>query len=94
MAVLLWAIAGCGSSSPEIVGKWGMSNDPKATVWEFSTDNSVLIGNVRGRYSLGDNNRVKVQTQFGTGVYQMEFWADHMILKEVNGAKLEFDRIK
>ena len=92
-AVLVWAMAGCGSSSPEIVGKW-MSSDPKPTVWEFSTDRSVLIGNIRGRYSLGDNNRVKIQTPYATMAYHMEFWGDHMILTEVNGAKLAFNRIK
>jgi len=27
-------------------------------------------------------------------VYHMEFWGDHMVLTEVNGAKLEFNRIK
>ena len=95
MAVLLLAMAGCGNPSPEIVGKWEMSGgDPKARVWEFSTDRSVLIGKTRGRYSLGDNNRVKVQTPYGTMAYHMEFWGDHMILTEVNGAKLEFNKIK
>lgn len=71
-----------------------MSGDPKATVWEFSTDRSVLIGSIRGRYSLGDNNRVKIQTPYATMAYHMEFWGDHMILTEVNGAKLAFNRIK
>ena len=95
LAVLLCAMAGCGSPSPEIVGKWQMSGgDPKASVWEFSETGSIVIGNMRGRYSLGDNNRVKIQTPFATVVYHMEFWGDHMVLKEVNGAKLEFNRIK
>ena len=94
MAVLLLAMAGCGSSTPEIVGKWRTSSDPKATVWEFSTDNSVLIGKARGKYILSDNNRVKIQTPYGTMAYHMEFWGNHMILTEANGAKLEFDRIK
>jgi hypothetical protein len=95
MTVLLLAMAGCGRSSPEIVGKWQASGgDPKARVWEFSETGSIAIGTTRGRYSLGDNNRVKIQTPFGTMAYHMEFWGDHMILTEVNGAKLEFDRIK
>ena len=95
MTVLLLAMAGCGSSSPEIVGKWQMSGgDPKASVWEFSETGSIVIGKTRGRYSLADNNRVKIQTPFGAMVYHMEFWGDHMVLTEVNGAKLEFNRIK
>ncbi len=94
MAVLLWAMAGCGGPSNELAGKWQMSGDPKASVWEFSETGSIVIGNTRGRYSLGDNNRVKIQTPYATVVYHMEFWGDHMILTEVNGAKLAFNRIK
>ena len=92
LAVAVSAMIGCGNSA--IVGKWQMSGDPKATVWEFFMDRSVLIGSIRGRYSLGDNNRVKIQTPYATMAYHMEFWGDHMILTEVNGAKLEFNRIK
>jgi hypothetical protein len=97
MAVLLWAMAGCGDGGPsrELIGKWQMSNDPKPSgLWEFAENGSIVIGKARGRYSLGDNNRVKVQTSFGTMTYRMEFWGDHMVLTEVNGAKLAFDRIK
>ncbi len=72
-----------------------MSSDPKASgVWEFAENGSIVIGKARGRYNLGDNNRVKVQTPFGTMTYHMEFWGDHMVLTEVNGAKLEFNKIK
>src|SRR2546428_4426514 len=92
LAVLLCAMAGCGS--PAIVGKWRMSADPSAMVWEFSKIGSVLIGNIRGRYTFGDQNRVKIETPFATSVYQMEFSGDRMILREPNGSKLEFTRIR
>lgn len=95
MTVLLLAMGGCGSSSPEIVGKWQMSGgNPKESVWEFSETGSIVIGKTRGRYSLADNNRVKIQTPYGTMAYHMDFWGDHMVLTEVNGAKLEFNKIK
>ena len=87
-------MAGCGGSHQDIVGKWRTAGDSTAMVWEFSKDGSVLMGSTRGRYSFGDRDRVKIETRFGTSVYQMEFSADRMILKDPNGSKLEFTRSK
>jgi hypothetical protein len=92
LAVLLCALAGCGN--PTIVGKWQTSSDPSPMVWEFSKNGSVLIGNVRGRYRFGDQNRVKIETPFATSVYQMEISADRMTLREANGSKLDFTRVR
>ena len=92
-AILLGAIAGCGGPSHDIVGRWHMSGDANAIVWEFSNNGSVLIENTRGRYIL-DRDRVKIETPFAKTVYQMEFSADSMILREPNGPKLEFTRIR
>jgi hypothetical protein len=61
-------------------------------VWEFSKDGSVLMGNTRGKYSLGDSARIKIQTSFGTSVYQMELSGDQMSLKDANGSKLAFTK--
>ena len=91
--VLLCAIAGCGGSSHHVVGKWRMSQDANATVWEFSNNGALLIGNTRGRYTL-DRNRVKIETPFAKTVYQMEFSGDRMILREPDGPKLEFTRMR
>ena len=91
--VLLCAMAGCGGSSRQILGKWRMSQDANAMVWEFSNNGALLIGNTRGRYTL-DRNRVKIETPFAKTVYQMEFSGDRMILREPNGSKLEFSRIR
>jgi hypothetical protein len=63
-------------------------------VWEFSNDGAVLMGSTRGRYSFGDRDRIKIETRFGTSVYQMEFLADGMTLKDPSGSKLEFTRSK
>jgi hypothetical protein len=93
-AVLVCAMGGCGGHSRDIVGKWRMSQDANAIAWEFSKNGSVLIGNTRGRYSFGDNNRVKIETPFATSVYQMEFREDRMILREPNGSKLEFIKMR
>ena len=70
-----------------------MSQDANALVWEFSKNGAVLIGNTRGRYIL-DRNRIKIETPFARTVYQMEFSGDRMVLREVNGSKLEFTRIR
>jgi len=93
LAVLFCAIAGCGGPSHDIVGKWRMSQDANAMVWKFSENGAVVIGNTRGRYIL-DRNRVKIETPFARTVYQMEFSVDRMILREPNGPKLEFTRLR
>ncbi len=90
-AVLLFAIAGCGNSS--IIGKWRMAGS-NATVWEFSSNGVVLVGDVRGRYKFGDQDRIKIETPFATTVYQLEVSDDQMVLQEPGGSKLEFTRIK
>ena len=51
------------------------------------------VGNTRGRYVL-DRNRIKIETPFARTVYQMEFSGDRMILREPNGLKLDFTRVR
>jgi hypothetical protein len=92
LAVSVCAMIGCGNST--IVGKWNMSGGSDATVWEFSKNGSVLVGNVRGKYSFGDQNRVKIETPFATSVYQLEILGDQMTLRSPGGAKLQFTRIR
>jgi hypothetical protein len=92
LAVLVSAMVGCGNST--IVGQWRLSGDSDAAVWEFSKNGSILIGNVRGRYKFGDQNRLKIETPFATSVYQLQISGDRMTLREVSGSKLEFTRIK
>ena len=91
-AVLLFVMAGCGNSS--IVGKWRMSGAENQTLWEFSSNGSVLVGEVRGRYKFGDQDRIKIQTPFSTTVYQAKISADQLVLQEPGGSKLEFTRIR
>jgi len=63
-------------------------------IWEFRKDGSVLIGNTRGKYSFGNDQRVKIETPFATSVYRMELSGDRMILKDPNGSRLEFTKLK
>ena len=91
-AVLLFVMAGCGNSS--IVGKWRMSGAENQTVWEFSGNGSVLVGEVRGRYKFGDQGRIKIETPFATTVYLVTLSNDQLVLQELGGSKLEFARVR
>jgi hypothetical protein len=89
---LLFAMAGCGN--PTIVGKWRMMGGSNATLWEFSANGAVLVGDVRGRYKFGDQDRIKIETPFATTVYQVKISGDRMMLQEPGGSKLEFTRMR
>lgn len=89
--VLLFVLAGCGNSS--IVGKWRMSGSENQTVWEFLSNGSVLVGEVRGRYKFGDQDRIKIETPFATTVYLVKVSGNQLVLEQPGGSKLEFTRI-
>jgi hypothetical protein len=91
-AVLLLVMAGCGNSS--IVGKWRMSGTENQTVWEFSGNGSVLVGEVRGRYKFGGQDRIKIETPFATTVYLVNLSNDQLVLQDLGGSKLEFTRVR
>ena len=91
-AVLLFVMAGCGKSS--IVGKWRMSGSENQTVWEFSSNGSVQVGEVHGKYKFGDQGRIKIETPFATTVYLVELSSDQLVLQEFGGSKLEFTRVQ
>src|SRR4029077_10510393 len=91
-AVLLFVMAGCGNSS--IVGKWRMSGTENQTVWEFSGNGAVLVGEIRGRYKIGDQDRLKIETPFATTVYLVNLSNDQLVLQDLGGSKLEFTRLR
>ena len=91
-ALLLFVMPGCGNSS--IVGKWRMSGAENQTVWEFSGNGSVLVGEVRGRYKFGDQDRLKIETPFATTVYLVNLSNDQIVLQDLGGSKLEFSKVK
>src|SRR5882724_12683019 len=88
---LLFALPGCGNST--IVGKWRLIGGSNAILWQFSANGVVLVGDIRGRYKLGHEDRIKIETPFATAVYQMKISGDRMTLQELGGSKLEFTRI-
>jgi hypothetical protein len=90
--LLLFVLAGCGNSS--IVGKWQMSGAENQTVWEFSGNGSVRVGEVQGRYKFGDQDRIKIETPFATTVYHVNVTSNQLVLQEPSGSKLEFTRVK
>jgi hypothetical protein len=94
LGLSLCLIAGCGGNARNIVGTWRTSAYPNAMIWEFSNDGSVLMGPNRGRYTFGDNNRIKIETSIATSVYQIELVGDKMTLKEPSGSKLILTRVK
>jgi len=89
---LLFALPGCGNST--VVGKWRLMGGSNAILWEFSANGAVLVGDVRGRYKFGDQDRIKIETPFATTVYQVKISGDRMTLQEPGGSKLEFTRIQ
>ena len=64
-----------------------------AILWEFSANGAVFVGDLRGKYEFGDQDRIKIQTPFATTVYQMKISGNRMTLQELGGSKLEFTRI-
>ena len=93
LGVSFCILSGCGGKTHEIAGRWQLSSEPNAMVWEFSSDGSVLMGTNRGRYSFGDNKRIKIETSIATSVYQMEIAGDKLTLKEPSGSKLVLTRV-
>ncbi len=85
-------MSGCENSS--IVGKWRMSGTENQTVWQFSANGSVLVGEIRGRYKFGDQNRIKIETPFATTVYLVTLSNDQLVLQEMGGSRLEFTRVR
>ncbi len=91
MIALVFAMASCEHST--VVGKWRMMGGSNAILWEFSANGAVLVGDLRGKYEFGDQDRIKIQTPFATTVYQMKISGNRMTLQELGGSKLEFTRI-
>jgi hypothetical protein len=85
-------LAACGNSS--IVGKWRMSGIENQTIWEFSSNGSVQVGDIPGRYKFGDQDRIKIETPFSTAVYLVKISGDQLVLQEPGGSKLEFTRVR
>jgi hypothetical protein len=71
-----------------------MSGADNQTIWEFSSNGSVQVGDVPGKYKFGDQDRIKIETPFSTAVYQVKLSGDQLVLQEPGGSKMEFTKIK
>lgn len=87
-------LASCSGPENQIVGNWKATGSSSAGVWEFSSNKAVDMAGRKGKYTFGDQGRLKVQTQFATFVYRVELSADRLVLTEPNGTRLEFERVK
>ena len=92
--ILLTAMTGCGGPRRDITGQWRTAGDTNAMVWEFSGNGALKMGSIRGRYSFGGRERIKIETPSGTAVYQIELSADRMTLKDPSGSKLKFTKVR
>jgi hypothetical protein len=92
--ILLVAAGGCGGPRRDIVGKWRVDGEGSTMIWEFAESGAVQIGSIRGRYSFGDRDRIKIETPGATAVYQLELAGDRMTLQDPRGSKLRFTRAK
>ena len=94
LIILLAALGSCGGPRRDIVGKWRADSEGSTTIWEFAEGGAVQIGSIRGRYSFGDRDRIKIETPGATSIYQVELSGDHMTLQDPRGSKLRFTRAK
>ncbi len=91
---IIFALTACTDARSQVIGQWKVTSDTSALVWEFAEDGTVTSGDMRGRYSFGSQNRLKIQTPFATFVYQIELAGDKMTWKNPNGSKTELTRVK
>ncbi len=97
--IALWALAvalltSCGGAESQIVGKWKVVGGSVTAIWEFSANKGVDMIGRKGKYTFGDQGRLRVQTQSATFMYQLQLSGDRMTLTEPNGTKVELERLK
>ena len=93
-ALLLFFFTSCGGPAKQIVGKWETTGGSSEQVWEFFPNGTLKEDDAPGRYTLGDNQRIKIQTQSATFVYELEIQGDTMTWTATNGTKMNFSRVK
>ncbi|MFA5308715.1 MAG: hypothetical protein WC370_04415 [Dehalococcoidales bacterium] len=75
-ALVILAVAGCGSSKPSLVGKW-QSNDDASNYIEFTKDGNLVVDIndklITGTYEVLSDTVVKVNVSGVTGLLQALF---------------------
>jgi major membrane immunogen (membrane-anchored lipoprotein) len=69
LAVAIAMLTSCAKSD-SVVGKWQTSGSDSPITWEFADNGAVTQGTTRGRYTLGDDKRLKIETPFAKSVYR------------------------
>jgi hypothetical protein len=95
LLTLCFAVSSCDSSQKQIVGKWRVEGGAADVVWEFQPNGTVVTSSgAPGRYSFGDNNRLKIQTSAATFVHQIELRGDEMTWRDMSGGVTRLSRVK
>ena len=95
VAALLLVAAGCDKTKAKMVGKWKIGEEPNVTIWEFHQNGAAVSGNIRGKFVMGDQSRVRIQTPSATFVYQVEFPSENqMVWNDPNGTRMELTRVQ
>lgn len=89
------ALPSCDSSRKQIVGKWRVEGGTAEVVWDFHANGAVTTSSgAPGRYSFGDNKRLKIQTPSATFVHQIEIQGDRMTWRDMSGTVTQLTRVK
>lgn len=88
--LVFFALSGCNRSREQLVGKWKSGE----VIWEFASNGTLTTEGASGRYSFGDNDRIKIQTGAATFVYQFSIQGDRMTWKDPSGTTMELTRVR
>ncbi len=92
LSVLFLAV-GCNSSRKQIAGKWQVEGGSNAVTWEFQPNGVVNMGATEGRYTFGDQERIKIQMPAAVFVYEMELKDNVMTWRAPNGTSTTLKRV-
>jgi hypothetical protein len=92
--LLLCFFAGCGGLKKQLVGQWKTQMESSESTWQFFGNGALKQDGAPGRYTLGANEQIKIETQLATFVYRCEIKGDAMTWTAASGAKTEFTRVK
>ncbi|MFL6589840.1 MAG: hypothetical protein ACJ8M4_06670 [Chthoniobacterales bacterium] len=94
LMIVILGLSSCSDARRHLTGKWRLGSDANPPIWEFRENGGLTMGNIQGRYSLGDRGRIKIETGSSTAVYGMSLAGDQLTLKDPRGTKLDLVRVK
>ncbi|MGI8820739.1 MAG: hypothetical protein ACR2ID_07735 [Chthoniobacterales bacterium] len=93
LSALLCVFAGCDRTGQQLSGRWQVEGGNNPLVWEFSPGGGAKMGRTAARYTLGDGERLKIQTPSATFVYKMRIAGDTMTWADPNGSQTTLKKI-